>query len=70
MGERFTNGFRLKEGKWTIFNRDRGQVIDSGTGLQTYGHNPVYLQRERKDKFHINYFRNSNAMDINITKVN
>ncbi len=28
LGERFNSGFRLKEGKWTIFNRGRGKVID------------------------------------------
>ena len=37
--------FRKKEGKWTIFNRDRGQIMDEGTGLQTYGYYPFYLQR-------------------------
>ena len=37
--------FRKKEGKWTIFNRDSGQIIDEGTGLQTYGYYPFYLQR-------------------------
>ena len=30
LGERFSDGFRLREGKWTIFNRDRGQVLDKG----------------------------------------
>lgn len=28
LGERFSKSFRLKEGKWTIFNRDRGNIID------------------------------------------
>lgn len=46
LGERFTTDFRKKVGKWTIFNRDRGQVMDEGTGLQTYGYYPFYLQRE------------------------
>jgi hypothetical protein len=29
-GERFEESFRKKDGKWTIFNRDRGVVIDRG----------------------------------------
>lgn len=32
IGERFQESFRKKDGKWTVFNRDRGQVIDRGTG--------------------------------------
>ena len=47
---------------------DRGEQIDHGKGLQTYGSYPMYLLRENSekfsDKFHVNYFRNSNAMDI------
>lgn len=43
LGERFNPSFRLQNGKWTIFNRDRGQVIDNGTGKQTYGYYPFYL---------------------------
>jgi hypothetical protein len=37
--------------------------MDKGTGMQTYGFYPFYLQKERNNLFHINYFRNSNAMD-------
>ena len=64
IGQRFQEGFRRKDGKWTIFNRDRGKVIDKGTGLQTYGFYPFYLLREKNNLFHINYLRNSNAMDV------
>jgi len=39
-------------------------VIDRGEGKQTYGYYPLYLMRERKNVFHINYFRSSNAMDV------
>jgi len=65
LGERFNPRFRLNDGKWTIFNRDRGQVIDKGQGLQTYGYYPIYLQREEHaNLFHISYLRSSNAMDV------
>ena len=63
IGERFQDSFRRKDGKWTIFNRDRGQQLDKGTGRQTYGFYPFYLLRERNNLFHINYFRSSNALD-------
>jgi hypothetical protein len=35
----------MKQGNWTIFNRDRGCYIDRGDGHQTYGYYPAYLQR-------------------------
>lgn len=38
-------------------------MIDKGTGMQTYGFYPFYLLKERNNLFHINYLRNSNAMD-------
>ena len=63
-GERFTDRFRIQTGKYTIFNRDRGMNIDRRQGLQTYGHYPIYLIRDNSSNFHINYFRNSNAMDV------
>ena len=62
-GERMTNTFRLGNGKWTIFNRDRWHAIDSGNGSQTYGYYPFYLQRESEKFYHVNYFRTSNAID-------
>ena len=64
IGERFLTSFRKTDGKWTIFNRDRGQVLDHGEGRQTYGYYPFYMLREKNNLFHINYFRSSNAMDI------
>lgn len=64
LGERFQESFRKQDGKWTIFNRDRGQVIDRGQGYQTYGYFPYYLLKERNNLFHINYLRSSNAMDV------
>ena len=70
LGERFQSTFRKVDGTWTIFNRDRGQVIDNGQGKQTYGYYPVYFARERSQHFHFNYLRNSNAMDVVITTEN
>ena len=64
LGERFSNRFRISPGKYTIFNRDRPFKIDRREGLQTYGHYPIYFLRESKGNFHINYLRNSNAMDV------
>jgi alpha-glucosidase (family GH31 glycosyl hydrolase) len=64
IGERFLESFRKKDGKWTVFNRDRGQCIDRGEGLQTYGYYPFYLLKEKGQLFHINYLRSSNAMDV------
>lgn len=62
--ERFSDSFRIKPGKFTIFNRDRGQVMDRGDGQQTYGHYPIYFVRENSGNFHVNYLRNNNAMDV------
>lgn len=62
--ERFSDSFRIKPGKFTIFNRDRGQVMDRGDGQQTYASFPIYLIRENSGNYHLNYFRNNNAMDI------
>jgi len=64
LGERFSDSFRLKPGKFTIFNRDRGLAIDRGDGQQTYGHYPVYFIKENSGNFHLNYLRNNNAMDV------
>ena len=64
LGERFNSNFKLKDGKWTIFNRDHPFLVDHGDGHQTYGHYPYYLKKGKKNYFHLSYFRNSNAMDI------
>jgi hypothetical protein len=48
MGERFQKSFDLRDGKWTIYNRDKPWKIDIGdlgVSDQTYGHHPVYLAR-------------------------
>jgi len=46
-----------------MFNRDRGDYIDTGIGLQTYGHFPFYLIKESDNNFHIAYHRTSSALD-------
>ena len=45
IGERFHETFRKQDGKWTIFNCDKGHTIDKGKGIQTYGFYPFYLLR-------------------------
>ena len=48
LGERFQKHFAVKDGSWTIWNRDRPWEIDQGSPMnskQTYGHQPVYLAR-------------------------
>lgn len=66
-GERFSSRFRLQTGKYTVFGRDRPDTIDTQSGHQTYGSYPIYLMRDstkNSSNYHINYFRNSNAMDV------
>jgi hypothetical protein len=43
IGKRFQETFRKRNRKRTIFNSDRGQVIDRGTRRQTYGFYPFYF---------------------------
>jgi hypothetical protein len=65
--ERFTERFKLQPGTWTVFNRDHGQLIDTGMvgkGRQTHGYYPAYLTRERSGLHHMGYFRTSNALDV------
>jgi hypothetical protein len=47
-----------------MFNKDNPFEIDHGTGHQTYGYYPYYLNRDHYYKFHLTYFRSSNAMDV------
>lgn len=63
LGERFQDRFRVVDGKWTLWNRDKPWKIDKGhSGLsdQTYGFQPVYLAREKSTKlYHLMYFKNT-----------
>ena len=46
---------------------DHPWVYDDGTiGKNTYGHHPLYLNKEKSNKFNLVFFRNSNAMDVTI----
>ena len=67
-GERFQDHFEVKDGSWSIWNRDRPWEIDSGSAsksTQTYGYQPVYLAREKSSKqFHIAYFKTVYAMNV------
>jgi len=68
MGERFQNKFAIKDGAWTVWNRDRPWEIDNGINgksAQTYGHQPVYLARETiTKKFHLIYFKNTYGFNL------
>ncbi len=52
----------VKDGTWTIFNRDRGEIIDTGVGIQTYSYYPFYLMKDR-ETYHLSHYRTSSALD-------
>ena len=68
MGERFQERFHIADGWWTVYNRDRPWEIDSGSSFkskQTYGHQPIYLARNRDTSlFHLIYFKNTYGFNI------
>jgi alpha-glucosidase (family GH31 glycosyl hydrolase) len=70
LGERFSVNFRKYEAKWTVFNKAGDQVIDRGTGNNTYGYYPFYLLIDDRNEGHINYLKSTNAMDVFKTKEN
>ena len=48
LGERFQSRFKVTNGSWTIWNRDKPWKIDTGMQTisdQTYGFQPIYLAR-------------------------
>lgn len=45
-----------------MFNRDRGEMIDRGIGIQTYSYYPFYLMRDR-ETYHVSHYRTSSALD-------
>lgn len=68
LGERFQNHFEVRDGHWTIWNRDRPWKIDEGSkaeSCQTYGHQPVYLAKEHYlFLYHLVYFKNTFGMMV------
>lgn len=60
----------MRDGQWTIWNRDRPAEIDSGSessSKQTYGYQPVYLARSAENKlFHLVYFKNVYPMNVKL----
>lgn len=72
LGERFQTRFKVVDGKWTLWNRDKPWKVDHGaTGIsdQTYGFQPVYLAREKTSKkYHLVYFKNTFGLLIEVSK--
>ena len=72
LGERFQTKFKTTDGKWSIWNRDKPWKIDRGAqGLseQTYGHQPVYLAREKQSKlYHLAYFKNTHGLLVEVVQ--
>ena len=72
LGERFQSKFRVTDGKWTLWNRDKPWKVDRGqmsVSDQTYGFQPVYLARNQGSKLHhLVYFKNTFGLLIEITK--
>jgi hypothetical protein len=57
----------MTDGIWTVWNRDRPWEIDEGKhgrSGQTYGHQPVYLAREKKNHFHLLYYKNTHGFNL------
>jgi hypothetical protein len=71
-GERFQNNFRVKDGKWSLWNRDKPWKVDKGLpGIsdQTYGFQPVYLARSTETKLHhFVYFKTTFGLLVDVAK--
>jgi len=67
MAERNAN-FRIDNGIHTVCTRDRPFALDDGKlpGKNTYGHHPMYLNREQSANYHIVFLRNSNCFDFEL----
>lgn len=69
LGERSSRFKMGPSGTYTIWARDKPEVIDYGvTGGHVYGHHPVYLMKEKKGNWHVVLFRSSNAMDVTMDR--
>ena len=71
LGERFQRNFRVVDGKWTLWNRDKPWKVDKGMpgqSDQTYGFQPVYLARNTGSKLHhLVYFKNTFGLLVDAT---
>ena len=66
LGER-TAALKLNiPGKYTIWNQD----LPGKMNINTYGLHPVYLVKEKSGFYNMVFFRNGNAMDIELNNTN
>lgn len=63
-GERYSSTFGLQTGKYTLWNKDKGERVDHQQGYQTYGYYPSYLAKSNSGDWYVTHLRNSNAMDV------
>ncbi len=69
-GERSTD-FRLKSGVYTIWPRDTPNSFDDGKGAKnSYGHQPFFMNRNKKNSYVGFAFLNSNAQDLVVKEKN
>jgi len=67
IGERMAN-IQLKNGTYTVFNKDQQSPIEDGLGGKNiYGSQPFLISKTKNNEFLGIYFRNSNYMDIIIS---
>lgn len=67
LGERSSRFKMGPTGTYTIWARDKPEVIDYGMpGGHVYGQYPVYLMKEKSKNWHTVFFRSSNAMDVSM----
>jgi len=69
LGERLSN-MNLREGNYTLFNRDQGAPIETGTnpGHNLYGSHPFVLYQLSTTKFAGIFFKTSNALQVGIKR--
>lgn len=64
LGERSFD-FKLREGIYTLYNRDQYGVEENGKGGKNrYGSHPMYLVKDKNNNYHVNYLRNPLPMDV------
>jgi alpha-glucosidase (family GH31 glycosyl hydrolase) len=64
LGERSFD-FKLREGIYTLYNRDQYGVEEDGKGGKNrYGSHPMYLVKDKHNNYHVNYLRNPLPMDV------